>query len=692
MPDNILSKIFKPSARGRIWQVFALIILLVFIGGLINFGAYYNQGTDWLSEKTSGSVNLPKTKDIAFHLGLDLIGGTHLVYRADMKEIPAGDQTAALEGVRDVIERRVNVFGVSEPIVQTSYSGSEPRVIVELAGISDVNEAIKVIGETPLLEFKEQESEVRDLSAEEIAQMDEFNAEAETKAEEVLGKLISGGDFVALAKEYSEDPNTKDKGGDMGWLTEKGNPEIFVYIKDLAKGEITPDLVKTSLGYEIFKLDDKKAKVNPFNDNEPEKEIRAAHILICHNESEQCEDGLTRDEALAKMKTIEARATPNNFADLARENSTGPSGPAGGDLGWFGRGAMVKPFEDAIFPQAIETISFIVETKFGYHLIYKQEERELTEYKVSRIIVPTVSEEAIVGGEPEWSNTELTGKHLERAFVSFNPNDNSPQVSLEFDSEGSDLFAEITERNVGKPVAIFLDNYPISVPNVNERITGGQAVISGGFNIKEAKLLAQRLQAGALPVPIELISQQTVGATLGKASLESSLLAGLVGLILVAMFMIVYYRIPGVLAVISLSIYGILVLSLFKIWPVTLTLSGMAGFILSIGMAVDANVLIFERLKEELRDGKPLSLAVTDSFNRAWPSIRDGNMSTLITCFILIQFTTSIVKGFAITLGLGILVSMFSAIVITKTFLQLLSSDWMFNRLYLFGVKKDSTN
>ena len=687
MPDNILTKIFKPSARGRVWQVFAMIILLVLIGGSINFGAYYNQGTDWISEKTSGSVNLPKVKEIAFRLGLDLIGGTHLVYRADMKEIPSGDQAAALEGVRDVIERRVNVFGVSEPVVQTSYSGSEPRVIVELAGISDVNEAIQMIGETPLLEFKEKESEVRDLSAEEKVQMDEFNAQAEIKAEEVLGKLISGGDFVALAKEYSQDPDTKDKGGDMGWLTEKSSLEIIIYVKDLVKGEITPDLVKTGLGYEIFKLDDKKVKVNPFNDNEPEKEIKAAHILICHNESEQCEDGLSRDETLAKIKEIEARATPANFADLAREHSTGPSAPVGGDLGWFGRGAMVKPFEDAVFPQKTGTISFIVETKFGYHLIYKQEERELIEYKVSRIIVPVITKEAIVGGEPEWSNTELTGKHLERAFVSFNPNDNSPQVSLEFDSEGSDLFAEITDRNVGQQVAIFLDNYPISAPNVNEKITGGQAVISGGFNIKEAKLLAQRLQAGALPVPIELISQQTVGATLGQASMESSLFAGIIGLILVAVFMIVYYRIPGILAVISLMIYGILVLSLFKMWPVTLTLSGLAGFILSIGMAVDANVLIFERLKEELKDGKPLSLAVTDSFNRAWPSIRDGNVSTLITCFILIQFTTSIVKGFAITLGLGVLVSMFSAIVITKTFLQLLSGDWLFKRLWLFGVK-----
>jgi preprotein translocase subunit SecD len=215
-------------------------------------------------------------------------------------------------------------------------------------------------------------------------------------------------------------------------------------------------------------------------------------------------------------------------------------------------------------------------------------------------------------------------------------------------------------------------------------------VISGNFNIKEAKQLAQRLNAGALPVPIHLISQQSVGASLGAVSLATSLKAGIIGLILVGLFMILYYRVPGILAVVSLIIYGALVLAVFKIWPVTLSLAGLAGFILSIGMAVDANVLIFERLKEELQAGKPLSLAVEDSFNRAWPSIRDGNVSTLITCFILIQFSTSIVKGFAITLGLGVLVSMFSAIVITKTFLQLISGKWLEGKPFLIGVKKNS--
>ena len=187
-----------------------------------------------------------------------------------------------------------------------------------------------------------------------------------------------------------------------------------------------------------------------------------------------------------------------------------------------------------------------------------------------------------------------------------------------------------------------------------------------------------------MPVPIDLINQQTVGASLGHKSVENSLRAGIIGLILVAVFMVIFYRLPGLLAVLALSIYGFLILAIFKLWPITLTLSGIAGFVLSIGMAVDANVLIFERFKEELRAGKPMANAIEEGFTRAWPSIRDGNFSTLITCFILIQFSTSVVKGFAITLGIGIIISMFSAIVITKNFLKLVDTEWLENKRWMF--------
>jgi preprotein translocase subunit SecD len=687
MADDILTRIFRPGARGKVRWVFVLIIFLTLIGALVDVGAYYNKGSDWLAVKTNNIIRLPQTKEIDFRLGLDLQGGTHLVYRAEVDNIPVKERDSAVEGVRDVIERRVNVFGVSEPIVQTSRSRDEYRVIVELAGIKDVGEAIKMIGETPLLEFKEQSNEKRKLTDEERVQLEEYNKKAEEKAEEILGKVMSGGDFAALASEFSEDEETKDSGGDLGWITEKDNPRIFSLAKNLKTGKVPTQLNRGDQGFEIIKLEDRRVKKNPFTDEE-EKEVKASHILICYEGSENCANPISKDEAYNKIIKIKEQANARNFADLAKKYSTGPSGANGGDLGWFGRGAMVKPFDEAVFSLPVGAISEPVETKFGYHLIYKQDERTVEELRVRRILIKTMSEEDIMGPQDTWKNTELTGKNLKRATVQFNPNDNMPEVALEFDKEGAKLFEEITERNVGKPVAIYLDNYPISVPTVNEKITGGKAVISGNFNIKEAKLLAQRLNAGALPVPITLINQQTVGASLGHKSVADSLRAGIIGLILVALFMVLVYRLPGVLAVFSLVIYGILVLAIFKLWPVTLTLAGIAGFILSIGMAVDANVLIFERIKEELKMGKPLDLAIDEGFRRAWPSIRDGNVSTLITCFILIQFSTSIVQGFAVTLSLGIVISMFSAIVITKNFLNLISGSWLENRKWLMGVSK----
>ncbi len=682
MPDNILQKLFQPSARGKIRWVFALIIILTLLASLVDIGQYYNKAIDKFG------LPIPHIKEMPFRLGLDLLGGTHLVYQADVSQIPIKDRSSAVEGVRDVIERRVNVFGVSEPIVQVNKTtGGDYRVIVELAGIKDVGEAIKMIGETPLLEFKEENMEIRELTDEEKEQLNNYNIEAEKRAEEVLGKVISGGDFAALAGEYTEDENTKESGGDLDWITEKDNPEIFVLAQNVEIGKISVDLHQTSQGYEIIKVEEKRVKTNPFT-NEEENEVKASHLLLCYDGIEGCETGLSKEEIYEKIKQIKETANSDNFADLVMEHSTGPSAPNGGDLGWFDKGMMVEPFEDAVFEQDINTISFVVETQFGYHLIYKQDERPINEYHLRHILIKTKTEEDIIGPQSEWALTELTGKNLERAIVQFNPNDNTPEVSLEFDNEGGKMFEEITGRNVGKSVAIFLDNYPISVPTVNEKITGGKAVISGSFNIQEAKLLAQRLNAGALPVPINLISQQTVGASLGQESVDKSLTAGLAGLILIALFMVIFYRLPGLLAVFALSIYGILILAIFKLWPVTLTLSGIAGFILSIGMAVDANVLIFERLKEELRAGKPLPNAIEEGFTRAWPSIRDGNFSTLITCFILIQFSTSVVKGFAITLGLGIIISMFSAIVITKNFLRLAGGEWLEGKKWLFGVRK----
>ncbi len=507
---SFIQNFSKLPARAKAGWLLGLIAIFAIIVALTTGGNFYNDFAKNIAKKTNQVIILPQVKELPFSLGLDLQGGTHLVYQADVKNIPEKDRAGALEAARDVIERRVNAFGVSEPLVQVNQGmNGEYRIIAELAGIKDVNEAIKLIGETPILEFKEQ--------------------------------------------------------------------------------------------------------------------------------------GTVANQASLSSSTI-----------------------------------------------------------------------ELTQ---------------------DWKNTELTGKYLSRATMQFNPNDGSPEVSLEFDAQGAKMFEDITGRNIGKPVAIFLDGYPISVPTVNDKITGGKAVISGRFNVEEAKLLVKRLNSGALPVPISLISQQTVEASLGAKSIDNSMKAGLIGLLLVSIFMILYYRLPGLLSVISLLVYGLTVLAIFKALPVwlalvmvvvmiglifytfnelkifngtlavmfviigvllffyaqqavTLTLSGVAGFILSIGIAVDANILIFARTREELKLGKSVSQAVDSGFKRAWPSIRDGNVSTIITCLILMFFGTSSVKGFGTTLFIGIAVSLFSAIVITHTLFVLILGDWLEKRTWLLGVRR----
>ena len=374
-----------------------------------------------------------------WRLGLDLVGGSYLVYEVDMSQIEPADQDIVMNGLRDVIEKRVNLFGVSEPRVTASESNGSYRLNVELAGISDVNEAINQIGATPFLQFS----------------------------------------------------------------------------------EIT---------------------INSDSENE----------------------------------------------------------------------------------------------------------------------------------EPEFIPTELTGRYVKRASIIFDNITNLPQVFLEFDGEGADLFEQLTGNNIGKPIAVFLDGELISAPRVSEKIPGGRAQITGDFTIEEATALVERFNAGALPAPINLINQQTVSATLGQDSLQKTVKAGVWGTLAVIIFMILYYRVSGFYAAIALFIYTILTLSVFKLF-VTMTLAGIAGFVLSIGMAVDANMLIFERIKEEIKKGASKAVAMEEGFNRAWPSIRDSNLTTILTTLILYYFTSSFVKGFALTLMLGVVVSMFTAITVTRNLLRIFS-------------------
>ena len=277
--------------------------------------------------------------------------------------------------------------------------------------------------------------------------------------------------------------------------------------------------------------------------------------------------------------------------------------------------------------------------------------------------------------DPYFQSTGLTGKYLKKAEINLDQNTYQSVVNLNFDADGAKLFEEITGRNVGKRVAIYLDWSVISAPRVNEAISGGQAVISGDFSQKEATQLVQRLNSGALPVPIKLISQKNVEASLGEIALKKSLEASFYAILIVGLFMILWYRVPGVLAVIALLVYTIFTLALFKLLGVTMTLTGIVGFILSVGMAVDANILIFARMKEEFRAGKKFDLAIREGFSRAWPSIRDSNISTLITCFVLYFFTTSLIKGFALALAVGVLVSMFTAITVTRLLLKTFATE-----------------
>jgi preprotein translocase subunit SecD len=437
-------------------RIRALIIILLGIGV-----AYFVYATQ---------IKNPESK-YAFHLGLDLSGGSQLVYSADVSQISPSGVKDAMSSLRDVIERRINLFGVSETSVQVEQGSfatqGQNRLIVELPGITDIKQAISMIGQTPLLEFKTERPE---------------------------------------------------------------GPEKEQLLKDL-----------TAL-----------------------------------------QDRVTNGE------------------------------------------------------------------------------------DISGVTIP----------DPYYTETELTGKYLKSAAVDFGQSSQSasgnfgaPVVTLNFDKTGSQLFEKITSENIGKTVAIYLDGAPISAPVVQGAISGGQAVISGNFDLDAAKTLVGRLNSGALPVPISLVSTQSIGPSLGGQASTAGVFAGLVGFIALSVLLILWYRLPGVVAVVSLMIYMSLMFALIKLIPITLTAAGIAGFIISLGLAVDGNILIFERLKEELNGGRTVQDAIKTGFTRAWSSIRDSNFSSILTAFILFWFGSSLIQGFALTLGLGAIMSLVSAVAVSRILL-----------------------
>ncbi|HEU0051429.1 MAG TPA: protein translocase subunit SecD [Patescibacteria group bacterium] len=661
----------KRSVRNR-----AIGLLVLF---LVAASVSYPKPVNWIGQKLQSviGVNLGQL-NYPFHLGLDLTSGMRLEYSADLSKVAPADQTEALNGVKDVIERRVNTLGVSEPLVQTLKSGNDWRVNIELAGVSST-EAIKLIGETPILEFKEQNTDkAPPLTVDQQKQIAAQNADAKKRAEDILNQLKKPGtDFAAVASQKTEIAAEKASGGDVGFILDKPEyKDVYDAVKTLPASSTLLQVLDRPNSYAI-------AHVNEVKD--AGVEVAAHHILISYQGAQGDFSSLTKAQALAKIQELKKEATPANFEQLAAQNSQEPGAvESKGDLGWFKKGDMVPEFEAVVFPQKVGTISDIVETPFGYHLIWKTGERPIKDVRVSLIELKKLTAEDLVPKPSEWKATNLTGKDLQSARVEFSQQTNAIEVALQFNAAGAKAFSDITARNVGKTLAIFLDGQIISAPRVSNQIDGGQAVITGNFSMDEAKTLARRLQAGALPVPVTLIAQQTVGPSLGADSLQKSLVAGFIGFLLVAIYMILLYRLPGIMSIVALSLYTVVLLALFKLIPVTLSLSGIAGFILSIGIAVDANVLVFERLKEEWHEGKGLTQALEDAFRRAWPSIRDGHMTVLISSLVLYWFSSSVIRGFALTLAIGTILSLFTAVVSCRTILRLVAGTslgkfgWLF--------------
>jgi protein-export membrane protein SecD len=456
-------------------------------------------------------------------------------------------------------------------------------------------------------------------------------------------------------------------------------------------------------------------------------QVAASHILVSFKGATGADASITRtkEEALARANDLRKQILAGrDFVTTARRESDGPSKKDGGRLGTFGRGVMAPTFEAAAFAlQKTGDLSAPVETQFGYHIIrldtpvtklpatanfdlltFKGEQsktkaesalRQMQDGKVK-------TEELAIGirtlffslTPTGWKDTALDGKHFRHASVSLDPTTGVPVVQIAFDDEGARLFQALTKANINKQIAIFVGGELVSAPRVQQEIAGGNAVITGSKNIAEARNLSQDLNTGAIPAPIHLTGQYTVEATLGATAMQTAFAAGAIGLVLLMIYMAVVYRLLGLIANLALTMYIVILFAIIKL-PlflvtnnyVVLTLAGMAGIILSAGLAVDANVLVFERMKEELRRGRTLRNSVDSSFKHAWPAVRDGNISTLITCAILFLVGTSIVRGFAVTLSIGTLLSMFTAFVVSRWILNSISHRPEFQDPRLCGVK-----
>jgi SecD/SecF fusion protein len=722
--------------KKRIFGHISLIVLTALILG------FYNLPSSLKSELKSNDKQEMKEVEAGFienfisfftdqdiKLGLDLQGGAKLQYKVDLSKTDSDRHEQVIQGNIKIVEDRVNKLGVSEPNIYTEDIGEDRIISVELAGVKDLDEAKAQIGKTVQLEFKEQKSVSDEDKAIHLAKV-------QTKIDGILAQTKENPEkFAQLSKEaqttdpenisYELSPTPLDAETIFSVL--KLNPEQIESIKSGA-----------ALNKEVFKLETETVKglvkFQTYEENEEEieteREISYSNILISYKGAEQAAETVTRskEEAkkLAEELLVKAKSNPEKFAEFAKESSDAKSREQGGKIEETLKKSSTnfeENFKEEVLKLKKGEISEVIETKFGF-LIAKVDE-VIKEGGLEKVSGSVATYETLVFNiQPStWADTGLTGEQFVLAQTEINTGNNQPVVQIRFNAEGGKLFGEITERNIGKPIAIFVGGEMISAPIVNGKIPDGVATITLGQGalLKEAQELTQNLNTGAVKAPLILIGEYSIGSTLGNEALDTSLKAGLIGFIILAIYMIAYYRLLGFLAVISLSIYASVLLFVIKsaiplpiaylislglfTWiftkiinskdggfekfisgsmslvgiffianvlatPIVLTLAGVAGVILSIGMAVDANILIFERIKEELEDGKPLISAIENGFSRAWDSIRDSNFSSLITCAILFYIGTSIISGFALNLAIGILISMFTAISITKTFIK----------------------
>ena len=617
----------------RYARTIALIVVLVVLSALaLGFQTIRIGGLERGSSETL----------LGLKLGLDLQGGKDLVYKAALTDPDSGESipptSDQMESLKKTIERRVNASGLGEPIIQIL---GEDRMLIQLPGVRDPDRAKELIGETAQLEFKHRtvdlESELPGLSGDAIVGMRVGVLDRELEA-------LGPGPTIPTVTSTLQTTTTS---------TEPETAPRATTTAATAEGALDNETGTPAL---VFDFTDTGA-------------VEFAGVVDRLRDSLEPIPGTGRGyPSLLKMSFSSATATP------ALQIPYAPF--------FFGpEGEFFSLLDDPYIHRTGDSNRFVIS------LLGAAE--DVADARAKFIGGPTPRMIEVMGKVDE--DVGLTGDHLARAYAGQHQSSGFPIVNIEFNSEGTRKFGELTTRIAGTPnlLAIFLDDEELISPGASRAITGGAAYIEGrDFTFERVRDIALLLESGRLPIPIELIQERDVDAILGADSLAKSVVAGLAGLGLVLLFMALYYRLPGIVAAVALIIYGGLLLAIFKMIPVTLTLSGIAAAILSVGMAVDANILIFERMKEELRAGRTLLSSINIGFNRAWPAIRDGNVSTLITCAILFWFAdtlgASIVKGFAITLAIGVGTSMFTAITISRTFLRLMAATPLARRLTIF--------